>query len=323
MTILAICVELINGGKKSLFVAVILSMMLATIKLSGVVFAIMVIIFAVYRLFIKKPEFIKTLLFFASTGFILLAPYIIRNIILTGWPLFPLPVLGLRVPWAVPYDEVVRYFEIVRSWSIHPGTNFRDVMGLSFVQWFPGWVSLYLTAIEFKIFLLTIIFFTVLTIFKFVDKKTIRQNLGLAFCGMTGFASILYLIFSAPDLRFGAVYFWVFFASVGSFFFVWLFKKYPNLQKLLIIFFIFFAIFAYWPPRLDSKVMLRSVRWDQSMSKGKVLITPKDGSPTFEVYTTKDDGNCGTSELPCTSVVNNDFKEIVPGDISKGFAPVK
>jgi hypothetical protein len=53
------------------------------------------------------------------------------------------------------------------------------------------------------------------------------------------------------------------------------------------------------------------------------LINPSDGSPSFKVYTPTDDSFCGNVQLPCTSEPNNNFKEIVPGDISKGFAPVK
>jgi hypothetical protein len=323
ITVLAICIELIRGSKKSVFVAAILSIMLLTIKLSGAVFALMVIAFAMYKLILRKLKFTRTVLFFTLIGFVLLIPYIIRNIILSGWPLYPLPVLGLNIPWAVPRDRVALVFEIIKTWAILPGAQSQKVSGLSFIQWFPGWFSRNLGATELQLFFLTLLFFASSIFLKIINKRNIKKNTGLVACGMASFASIFYLISSAPDLRFGGIYFWVFFASVGSFFFTGLFKKNFNFEKLLLILFIFLTIVTCWPPRLEGRPIWRAIRWEQSQAPNQILITLKDGSPAFKIYTPKPGGSCGNSELPCTPDIDYGFKEIVPGDISKGFAPVK
>jgi hypothetical protein len=322
ITILAICAELIRGENKSIFIAMVLSMVLVTIKLSGVVFALVVIVFAAYKLIYKKPRSVKLFLI-VSIGIIFLFPHIVRNIILSGWPFYPIPVLGLNVPWAVPDTRVNEIFRIIRAWSIHPGPQWPTVIGQSFVQWFPGWFLQNLKSIEFKIIFIAVAFLIGSILLKYINKKTIKKNIGLVICWLASFASIFYMILSAPDFRFGSIFFWVFFPCLGSFFFVGFFKQYPNLGKIIIIVPILFVVFVYWPPRLDSELMLRSVRWDQSFAKNQILIKPKDGSPAFKIYIPKADGDCGNSELPCTPDVDNGFKEIVPGDISRGFAPVK
>ena len=62
MVILAICIELIKGSKKSILIAVALSIMLVTIKLSGAVFSLVVVAYVVYKLFIEKTELKKIML---------------------------------------------------------------------------------------------------------------------------------------------------------------------------------------------------------------------------------------------------------------------
>lgn len=318
----AICVELIKGDKKSIFIAVILSLMLLTIKLSGIAFALIVIIFSVYKLVSKKSELIRILIVLGLIGTILLIPYIIRNIILSGWPLYPLPLLRLNIPWAVPYPEVSEVFEVIKAWAILPGIHWHDAVEVPFVQWFPGWFLRNINVVELKIFVMTLILLIGSIFLKFITKYNIAKNTGMAACVLASFISILYIIFSAPDMRFGGIFFWIFFASVGSFFFSGLFKNNFGLEKFLILFSVLLTVYISWPPRFDGEIMLKSIRWDQSSARNQVLITPRDGSPAFKVYV-PDTESCGNSDLPCTPEVNNNFKEIVPGDISKGFAPVK
>ena len=322
--ILAICVELIKGKLTSFFIVVILSAMLATIKLTGMVFAFAVFIFSAYKFFKNRSKSVNILYGCILIGVVFITPYIVRNIILSGWPLYPLPLLRLNVSWAVPYEIVHEVYVINKAWAILPGIHFPEAIGLSFIEWFPGWFLRNVHAIELKVFFATFVLL-IGAIFsrRIFNRKAIKKNIGLVVCMATSLIGILFFVISAPDFRFGSVYFWVFFASVGSSFFVGITSKYPKLSAIFMVLSILLAIFAYWPPRIDSEIMLKSIRWDQSMSKGVYLIRPKDGSNPFYVYTTKEDGNCGNSELPCTSVVSDNIKEIVPGDISKGFAPVK
>ena len=322
MVILAICIELIKGSKKSILIAVALSIMLVTIKLSGAVFSLVVVAYVVYKLFIEKTELKKIILTFAFLGSVLLIPYVVRNIILSGWPLYPLPALKLNISWAVPESRVTGLFEVIKAWAILPGSQYHNAIGLSVWKWFPSWLARNSGSYEIRIFFLTILFFVFSIFLKFISKKIIKQNTGLAICVAASFASIVYLIFSAPDLRFGGVFFWVFFASFGSFFFVELFKRHPYLEKFFVALSVSLVLFISWSPKLESEIMLKSIRWEQSQVYNQVLIVPKDGSSPFKIYTPEPDGSCGNSELPCTPEVNNNFKEIVPGDISKGFAPV-
>jgi hypothetical protein len=322
IVILVICIELIKKNIKSLFIAIALCMMLVTIKLSGAVFALTIVLSSIFVLAFKKQQFVRTTLFIGLVGLVLVIPYVIRNIILSGWPLYPLPLFKFNFFWAMPRDRVVDLFNVIKGWAILPGSQWHTVIGVPFLQWFPSWFLRNINAVEFKIFFLTLVFFVASIFFGYFNKKTIKENVGLMACGVASFVSIIYLIFSAPDFRFGSIYFWVFFASTGSFLFTGLLKRNPNLIKILIAFSIFLSIYISWPLRLDSELMLRSIRWDQPGTTHQVLIMPKDGSPSFMVSEPESDSSCGNTELPCTSEPSNYFKEIVPGNIFSGFTPV-
>jgi len=321
--VFAICVELIKNNKKSLYLATVLSTMLITIKLSGVVFALIVIISVFAILVFKKERFLQTLFIFGIICLLFIIPYIARNVILSGWPFYPLPLFKFNVFWATPEEKVTELFEVIKGWAILPGSYWHTVVDQPFTVWFPGWFFRNINAVEFKIFFLTILIIATSILFRFIDKKTINKSVGLVIVGIASFASILYLIFSAPDFRFGSVYFWVFLSSVGSLFFSRFLEMRQKSIFFVVIFSLLMSIIISKPIRLDGEIMLKSIRWDQPGLTDIVTITPKDGGYPFTVNMARETSFCGNAPLPCTSEVNNDFKEIVHGDVSKGFAPIK
>lgn len=321
--VLAICIELIKGDKVSMLLAGALSIVLVTVKLSGALFSLVIIAYLAYKIFFKKYLSGKSILVLITLGIIALVPYIVRNIILSGWPLYPLPFLKFGVPWSVSTDKVVALFETIKAWAILPGSTYRGVIGSPVWIWFPGWFARNLGTYEIKIFLLSIIFIAASTFLGFFNKERLVRNISLAICGLASVSSILYFFLSAPDFRFGGVFFWVLFATTGSFLFVGLFKKYLKLDGVVVFFLIIFVLYISWPPALSGEFMLKSMHWEQTWTNDQTVIIPRDGSKSFSVYVPGATGSCGNSELPCTPEVNNNFKEIVPGDISKGFAPVK
>lgn len=323
IVILAICIELINGRKESLILAGILSIMLVTIKLSGAVFSLVVLAYIAHQIFIKKYLSQKLIFIFIAFGIVMLVPYLIRNIILSGWPFYPMPLLKFNVVWAVPREKVVALYEIIKAWAILPGTQWHDAVGMPVWKWFPIWFTRNGGAFELKIFLVSVIFLISSLVLKFVSREKVVKNIGLVACGLASIASILYLMISAPELRFGGIFFWILFASSGSFFFTEFFKKYPKIEKWFLTIPLLLLVLTSWPPKLNGEIMLKSIRWEQSLTGKQIEIIPSDGSTPFKVYVPDKNDSCGNSPLPCTPEINSDFREIVPGDISKGFAPVK
>lgn len=313
MIVIAICFEVLNGKKESVFIASLLSLLLITIKFSGISFAGIILLFALFEL--------RDFIFLMTAGLTLLGPFIARNIILSGWPFYPLPILGVNVPWAVPKVSVSGMYTVIKTWAISPGPDWNKSIGLSFWQWFPDWYSRNNWAVEMKMFFLGILLSLVSPLTGIITSDFFERYRNLLLLGLAAIISAFYMLFTAPDFRFGQIFFWVFFGVVGTCYVDTFLKKNPGLKILFASLGIYFIFLEMWPIRIDSEPYWKSVRWEPSFPVEETLIKPKDGSPTFKVYKPTDDDLCGNSMLPCTPYTSNKFKEISPGNISKGFAP--
>lgn len=312
---LVIGLEILKGKKESLFLAGLLSLVLITLKFSGVFFAGLVILYSAYK--------IRSFASFALFGGLLLIPLLIRNVILSGWPFYPLAAFGLNVPWSVPKKDVIDTYLTIKTWAISPGPGWNKSSDLNFFRWFPDWYARNNGAVELKMFLIGIYLALIAPLVKIMNKDFVKKYQNLLFLGLASFLSIFYILFTAPSLRFGQVFIWLFFASVTSCFVDIILIKRPKLKILFIALGIYFIFKLIWPVRTGGVPILKSMRWEQSLPVEQVLIIPKDRSPSFKVYKPTYLDLCGNSNLPCTPYPNNNIKEIIPGDLSKGFAPVK
>lgn len=313
---LAISLEILREKKESLIIAVLLSALLVTVKFSGFFFAGLVFLFVIF----KNKSLVSSLFY----GALLFIPFVVRNIILSGWPLFPLPILGVNVPWALPRAAVEGTYTVIKTWAISPGPGWDKSIGLTFWQWFPSWYARNAGAIEIKIFYLGIALVLTAFIIKIVTPALVKKYKNLLILGAISFLNCFYILFTAPDFRFGRVFFWLFFASVGSYFAVTFLANKPWFKSIFLPLPILFIFVVAWPLRIDGAPILRSIRWEQSQPLKQILVKPVDGSPPFYVYEPLGESDlCGNSPLPCTPYPKNTIREIVPGDISKGFAPIR
>lgn len=317
MISLAICLEILKGNKSSLIVAAFLSMLLVTIKFSGVPFASLVLIFV-----FLKSKWRSTTVFIFISGILVFVPFVIRNIILSGWPFYPLPLLGFNVPWAVPANKVAEAYTVIKAWAISPGPDWYKAVGQSFWQWFPDWYVRNNWAIEMKMFFFGVFLTLIAPLAKITTSDFFKKYQNILFLGAVAFLNDFYILFTAPDFRFGQVFFWIFFGAVAASFIDAILIRNPNLELLYVFLGAYFIFTIMWPIRIDGGPIWRTIRWETSYPVEKVTVTPTDGSPSFDIYKPTDKGFCGNSELPCTPEDTSGFKEITPGDISRGFAPV-
>jgi hypothetical protein len=163
-------------------------------------------------------------------------------------------------------------------------------------------------AVGLVFFALALILISTFLLFRKNMKNVLTSK--MFYLGLASLSSFLYILFTAPDLRFGGIFIWIFFAcSVGAYLSN---LNWNNNFRLLFSFLFLIFIFKFvWPIRLDTEPYLKSIRWDQASPTENVngiLMPTEDG--------------CGNSDLPCTPESNN-IKWRVPGDLSKGFAPIK
>lgn len=115
----------------------VLAVFLVSVKLSVGVLALLVIRPA-YLLIREKrtAEAVKYIL----AGILLILPYFIRNILITGWLVYPFPAVDLfNVDWKIPAEGVKYEADEIVVWARY--TKDVALIDQSFREWFPVWWS--------------------------------------------------------------------------------------------------------------------------------------------------------------------------------------
>ncbi|MCR4798433.1 MAG: hypothetical protein K5853_08310, partial [Lachnospiraceae bacterium] len=96
---------------------------------------------------IKKRQ-IKPIIFSIMTALLIIVPYLIRNVIISGWLIYPSTALDLfDVPWKMPAQigEADAYQIHVWAWDVHGDP---EMEGASIIRWIPHWFSSVLRSTE-------------------------------------------------------------------------------------------------------------------------------------------------------------------------------
>ena len=109
-----------------------------TLKLSAATFVLLAA-YPVYRIIHSGKWLI--LFKYIVTGVVIVLPYLIRNVIISGYLLYPYPQIDLfHVDWKMPGDLLTIDSREIMAW----GRNIHDVKlyNESFSQWFPSWLEM-------------------------------------------------------------------------------------------------------------------------------------------------------------------------------------
>ena len=158
---------------------------------------------------LKKRDY-KDFIKFILLAFIVIAPFIIRNIILSGYLVYPFPALDLfNFDWKIPKFAAVSDSVIIKVFARAWGNNYAySDYKLSFIEWFSIWLrkaGYYYAALTILNFALVILSF-ILIIYFILKKINYKYDKTLLLAASCGF---LFLIFTAPALRFGIIYWYV------------------------------------------------------------------------------------------------------------------
>ncbi len=155
---------------------------------------------------IKKWEW-KRIVVFISSGIFILLPWMIRNVLISGWLIYPFPALDLfDVKWKVPHESAVYEVALIRGWARIQTSKVFDTMELAFGEWFPLWFRSLPLRYRLLMYLngLALVYEAGELLYGYLQKKKERISFGLL--KVTIFTGILYWLLSAPDIRFGWCY---------------------------------------------------------------------------------------------------------------------
>jgi hypothetical protein len=178
-----------------------LSLVALTIKLSAA--PIVLIPFAAGILILIKRK-VRLLLVLFSFSILIFAPFITRNIITSGYALFPSTAIDVVNPdWTYGKQLTVKEKDYITAYAKKQGVITNEeidtVNKMSIAEWMPGWWAQRSKADKTILILLLISFLTSLIMI----KKIIRSGFIVLFSLSTMLIGIIFWFINAPDPRFG------------------------------------------------------------------------------------------------------------------------
>lgn len=173
-----------------------------TIKLSAATMLLLVLKPAV--VLVRQKQY-RQIAIYLILGVIAVFPYLARNVILSGWLVYPFTGLDLFNPdWKIPVGEVQYDAEEIKVYA----KGMTDVLlkDTPFQQWFPGWFGklkglekLWVTASW-----LSLAAGAVWSLGKLLHRK--REVYGIVFLEMVLIAGFLFWQLGTPLVRYGYLY---------------------------------------------------------------------------------------------------------------------
>lgn len=173
-----------------------------TVKLSTVPILLLPLLWIIYKL--RKKSF-NQIGQFVLLSFVIMIPYIVRNFVLTGYPVFPgFPFDVFHFDWALPLDRVKEERVVIHWFAMLSRVPLEDFLSMNLkeqtIKWFINLIPRY------KAILITIPVGVAFNLFLCVFKKWrafIRENVGLILLLLVFITGDLFWFLSAPSIRFG------------------------------------------------------------------------------------------------------------------------
>ncbi len=200
--------ELLDQQEKEIApyaVLCVTAVFLVSIKLSVGVLALLVLKPA-YELIRQKRY--RDIGFYIILGVVLILPYFIRNVLISGWLVYPLASVDLfSVDWKIPVSDVKYEADEIVVWARY--TKDANLIGQSIREWFPVWwqeqgrANRYLSMTAFLSCGLAFVHLVQKGI-HLIKMKTAES--GYIFFEVIMIVNFLFWLISAPSNRFGYSY---------------------------------------------------------------------------------------------------------------------
>ena len=190
---------------ESCILVICLSLFLPTIKLSS----LPVVLLPLYILTRPENRVWKKILFSGLVSLVILLPFLVSNVILSGYLVFPFPELDLfSFDWKIPYAYAEKVRRSIRYFAIHPTPGYTDwsIAHMSTLEWIRFWLS---HGGKNPIYLWLICSFVPAATFFFLCfRKKVGICVNTLVIQIVLLLGIIFWFFSAPAIRFGRGWLW-------------------------------------------------------------------------------------------------------------------
>lgn len=298
---------------------IVMSLYIITVKLSTLPILILIpIIIFQYRKKLNLKELFPIIIF----TFLIIVPWMIRNLIISGWLIFPFSGIDLfTFDWKVPSKDVNSLKEAISGWGRNPGQNFRETANLSLSKWFPLWWT---AQSDFKRVIFVILSFSPILVIIFnylTNKRNVNKSFLIVY--LVSYLGFLFWFFTAPDWRFGLAFITMCFLSL--FFFKDLKINFYSNYFVSILSLILIAYIIYTNQNTLNyvinnyeKVSNIPPKIQKSNKKGKVQFESFNIDNKIIVKYPIDDYRCFDEDIPCSSYLKTNI-HLRGEDIKSGF----
>ena len=180
----------------------VFAVFLGTMKLSAISMAL-VAVYPAY--FLLKEKKWRDIAIYIGLGVITLAPYLIRNVLLSGWLIYPFEAIDLfNVAWKVPLEYLLVDSYQIKVW----GRCLYDIslIDMPVREWLPIWwesqeryaqMLLYANVLGLLLSVLNLAY-------KWRKKIPVRGELVVLYAGMLASAAMWFMM--APFIRYGLAF---------------------------------------------------------------------------------------------------------------------
>jgi hypothetical protein len=218
--------------------------------------------------------------------------------------------------------------EWIRSFPKIPGgASPATIKEHSFFYWFTQWFPQFRLTMEFNMFVGSIVILVWSLVQVSSPGKFIYARLNLLLVFLFSLASIIFWFISAPDIRFGSVYFFMFLASSVALLYEG--SKNKHVLRIFVSAILIYEIVVQIPSYdLNVDPNLFTFAYTKPLKLQRAIVSPPDENPPLYIYMPLQGNQCGNSPLPCSPYTggvldkHQQIRQRVPGNISKGFLPV-
>ncbi|MGA7193492.1 MAG: hypothetical protein WBW94_07650 [Anaerolineales bacterium] len=178
-----------------------LSIFTVTVKLSTLPFFGLVLLILTQQIWNKDW---RRSVILVGTAFFILLPWFMRNIVLSGYLIFPIPQINLfSFDWKYPLNAAIQTRDGLLWFNRFP-VNTKEYVGMSTVQWLPLWFH-QLARSQKILFLLALV--SPMGLFAYIFSRATRKLAnGYIIAFLINYIGVFFWLFTAPILRFGYAY---------------------------------------------------------------------------------------------------------------------
>ncbi|KAA1268495.1 hypothetical protein FH589_03115 [Leptospira interrogans] len=289
------------------FSSIILSVYTISVKLATIPLCILILL-----LIIRYKFDGKKLLIVISIIFLILLPWLIRNVILSGYLIYPFSAIDIfNFDWKVPLNAVVSEKLSITGWARNPGEGYKEAAQMKFWEWFPIWWN---TISKLNRLFIVISFLSPIFIFIYSLFKKIKIDFQTFAILFTSWIGVIFWILLAPDIRFGKAFLGV---SAISLLLYFNFKinffpiKISKTSKQIILVFIFIIVSVFLINRRTYNRCKNFIRENSAFFvRPKKIEIPQNlefkkiQMNNLEVFIPAEGDRCYDYEIPCMPYKN-------------------